>query len=221
MESLLDTKYEWFTHQGTGTKLPRTTKYSVPEALHPVIDMITPTTAFYASVEGHANANNAKQAHATSSALHRRKGQCRGDGTIDPNCVNSIYNVDYTSSGSQTVASTGLLGYGANHRDFYAFGQSYVPGLQDFRDISVAGGTNNGDGSTIEGNLDTQHLGGISYPNPSVFLNLAPTSNDATSFNDALANFASYMTSTSNPPSVVSTSCTYIPVPLHRLCSSH
>lgn len=205
MESLLDTEYEWFTHEDSGIKVPRTTKYSIPEGLHDMIDTITPTTAFYTALTGHSKETTATQGHGQLSK--RRLAGCKGDGSITPGCVNEIYNVDYTSSGSQTVASTGMIGVGANHRDYNYFGQSFVPGLRDFKDISVGGAYNNGDGSQIEGNLDTQYIGGISSPNANQYISLGPTGSDAGSFDDALSNLASYLLSAQNPPSVVSTSC--------------
>lgn len=208
MESLLDAKYEWFSHESSDIKMPRTTKFSVPEALHSMIDLVTPTTAFYEGITAHAKETNATQTIPKPEIQRRGLAGCRGDGTITPGCINEIYNVDWTSSGSQVVGTAGMLGVGANHYDYASFGRSYVPGLKAFRDVNLGGAYNDGN-SDLEGNLDTQHMGGISYPNPSIYMNLGPTSNDATSFNDALTNMASYLTSNSNPPSAVSVSCKY------------
>lgn len=52
MEKLLNTKYEMFTHSTQGLSVARTTKYSVPQSLHHIIDLITPTTAFYERIPG-------------------------------------------------------------------------------------------------------------------------------------------------------------------------
>lgn len=201
LESLLDAKYEWFSHGKTGTKVPRTTKYSVPQALHSMIDLVTPTTAFYSSMEPHAQTTPNTETQSIDA-----RAACTGS-SITPACINSLYNVDYTSAGGVTVASTGLLGIGANHTDYAQFGRTYVSGLKDFKDISINGGVNNGDGSKLEGNLDTQYVGGVSYPNPSQYLALGPAGADATSFNDALASLTNYLNTNSNPPSSVSTSC--------------
>ncbi|TQW00051.1 family S53 protease-like protein [Cordyceps javanica] len=200
MESLLDTKYEWFIHE-TGAKIPRTTKYSVPEGLHSMIDMITPTTAFYNNVDAHA-----QETDITANKGIQRRAGCNSDGSMDPSCINQHYNVDYTSTGSQLVATTGMLGLGANHQDYARFGNAFVPNLKDFQDVTLGNAPNSGNGSALEGNLDTQFMGGLSHPNPSVYLSTGPTGADGASFNDALSNIASYLTSTSNPPSVVSTS---------------
>lgn len=202
METLLDAEYQWFAHITSDIKVPRTTKYSIPQGLHSVIDMITPTTAFYNNMGAHA-----QEIQMSANTIHSRASGCKGDGSIQPSCINSIYNVDYISNGSQLVGTTGLLGIGANHEDYASFGQAYVPGLKDFQDVTVGNGPNSGNGSALEGNLDTQHMGGISHPNPSVYISAGPIGGDAKSFNDAISNIASYLSSTSNPPSVVSTSC--------------
>lgn len=195
MESLLGAKYEWFTHASSGLKVPRTTQFSVPRDLHSMIDVVTPTTAFYSSV-GPREVNQGALGAGASSPL------------ISPDKIRSLYNVDYNSTGSQLGATSGLIGVGASHSDFADFGRNFVPGLKDFKDQSVNGGQNSGS-SDLEGNLDTQYMGGVGYPNPSEYLSVAPTGSDAQHFNDALAAFGNYLNSASNPPSVASTSCKY------------
>ena len=199
VETLLDAKYESFFLESEQRAIPRTTKYSIPLLLHPIIDMITPTTAFYRNIAPHV----APQPKASS--VQRRAPTCASN-AITPSCINSIYNVDYKSTGSQLVASTEFIEVAASHSDYEIFGQDYVPGLKDFKDVSVSGGSNPGSGNEntlLEGNLDTQYIGGLAYPNPSEYLSVGPTGND---FTDEIANFASYLTSTSTPPSSVSTS---------------
>lgn len=190
MEKLLGAKYEWFTHGPTGLKVPRTTKYSVPQSLHDMIDLVTPTTAFYHNLSPNVHSNGAAAGN-----------------LVSPSSIRSSYNVDYNSTGSQLVGTTGFIGVGASHDDFAAFGKQFVPGLKDFKDVSVNGGENSGDGSQLEGNLDTQYAGGVGHPNPSEYLATAPTGSDDQSFNDALSALGSYLNSQENPPSVVSTSC--------------
>ncbi|KZZ97739.1 family S53 protease-like protein [Beauveria brongniartii RCEF 3172] len=191
MESLLDAKYEWFTHASTGLRLPRTKQFSVPENLHSVIDVITPTTALYHNM-GPEKSN--KGAHS--------KRQTDTDLTT-PAYIRSAYNVDYNSKGSQTIATSAFQSVGASHSDFAAFAQQYQPGLADFTDISVNGATNDGQaGEEPEGNLDTQYAGAMASPNPSQFLSCGP----ANPFEDGLLAFSQYLNSASSPPSTVSTS---------------
>ncbi|OAA74834.1 family S53 protease-like protein [Akanthomyces lecanii RCEF 1005] len=200
MEKLLGTTYQMYTHPDSASAqgIPRTTEYSVPRNLHSIIDMVTPTTAFYNPVkpvaEKGAKVSVGKRATCDPSA-------------ITPSCINSLYDVDYTSKGNSLVASTLLIGLAASHSDYSTFSSDFAPGLQDFQDISVSSGSNPGSGdqnTLLEGNLDTQYVGGVAYPNPSELLAVGPETNSG--FADEIANLASYLTSASNPPTAVSTS---------------
>ena len=201
MEKLLGTEYEWFVPKDgrVSQGIPRTKNYSVPKDLHGMIGMITPTTAFYNPTK--PMAEKAQKAETKVS-----KRDC--DGTnITPDCIKQIYNVDYNANGNSLAAATLLIGLAASHNDFATFGQDYVSGLQDFDDISISNGNNPGSGSIddlTEGNLDTQYIGGLAYPNPSQLLAVGPETNQG--FADEIANLASYLTSTNNPPTAVSTS---------------
>lgn len=199
MEKLLSTEYHWYSQPGADIKegIPRTTQYSVPKSLRDIIGMITPTTAFY---------NPMKPVGEQGNGTLIKRTTCNTN-EITPSCINSLYDVDYTSKGSALVASTLLIGLGASHSDYAMFGKEYIPGLQDFKDVSVAGGSNPGSGDEndiLEGNLDTQYIGGVSYPNPSQLLAVDPESNSG--FSDEIANLASYLTSAENPPTAISTS---------------
>lgn len=191
MESLLGTKYEWFTHAKTGDKVPRTKAFFVPQNLHSIIDVVTPTTVLY---------------HNIAPELQAQQFSSAATDLTSPAFIRQKYNVDYKGKGSQTVGTTGLLGIGASHPDYAAFNRQFAPGTADFKDVSVNGGSNDGDGSKLEGNLDTQYMGSLSSPNPSQYLSLAPTGSDLTSFDDALVAFGNYLNANSNPPTSVSTS---------------
>lgn len=191
MESLLGSKYEWFVHLETGEKVPRTKQFSVPQNLHDLIDVVTPTTVLY---------------HNMGPSVHSSPLAAGAAGLTSPASIKSAYNVDYKGTGNTLVGTTGFLGVGASHQDYASFGSQFSPGLKDFKDVSVNGGSNNGDGSTLEGNLDTQYCGALASPNPSQYLANAPTGSDGTSFNDALLAFGNYLNSASAPPSAVSTS---------------
>lgn len=194
MEKLLDAKYDWFTHAKTGDKIPRTMAYSVPQGLHEAIDMIAPTTTFYTKI----------QPHVSNPAANRRRSAAATQ--YPPSKIKSLYNVDYTPVGSGLTATTGFLGVGANHDDYNQFTSQYSSGAPDFQDVSVNNGSNSGDGSQLEGNLDTQYMGGLSNPLQSQYLSAAPTGSDDQSFNDAMLGLTNYLQTTSTPPSVVSTS---------------
>lgn len=104
-------------------------------------------------------------------------------------------------SHSLTTIQTVDLGSEALHSDYASFGQMYVPGLADFGEISVDGGTNDQSASSsnaVEGNLDTQFSAGVAYPNPAMYILIGDS--------DGMAGLASYLTSGQNAPTSVSTS---------------
>ncbi|ATY60456.1 family S53 protease [Cordyceps militaris] len=191
METLLGSKYEWFVHLETGEKVPRTKEFSVPQNLHSLIDVVTPTTVLYHNINPHT---------------HDSQLAAGAAGLTSPASIKSAYNVDYEGTGNTLVATTGFLGVGASHADYLSFGRQFSPGLADFQDVSVNGGRNSGDGSALEGNLDTQYCGALAAPNPSEYLAHAPEGSDNDSFNDAMTAFGNYLNAASNPPSAVSTS---------------
>lgn len=97
MELLLAAEYESFWNSVDNVSVDRTMKYSVPASLHSMIDMVTPTTALYSKIQPQVSSAPAK-----NSTISARQ-TCDGT-SITPSCINSLYNVDYTSSGSAIVA---------------------------------------------------------------------------------------------------------------------
>ncbi len=191
METLLGSKYEWFIHLETGEKVPRTKQFSIPQNLHNLIDVVTPTTVLY---------------HNMGPSVHNSPQAAGASGLTSPASIKSAYNVDYKGTGNTLVGTTGFLGVGASHQDYANFANQFSPGLKDFKDVGINGGSNSGDGSALEGNLDTQYCGALASPNPSQYLATAPTGSDGSSFNDAMLAFGNYLNSASSPPSAVSTS---------------
>lgn len=202
MESLLNAKYEMFSHETQGISVARTQQYSVPEILHDAIDLITPTTAFYEKI-----AAIESQPESRKSAITRRAG-CQGN-NVTPGCLKSMYNVDYTPTGKTIVATTKFLDVGADHGDYATFSGQYVSGgiYYDFSDVPINGGSNPGSqGELLEGNLDTQYAGGLVTPNQNDFLACGPDGANDAAFNDGMAALASYLATGDNPPNAVSTS---------------
>lgn len=158
METLLDTKYQLFGHSTLKNPIPATTRYSIPKGLHDIIDLITPTTAFYTSmgptVQGEVNKREVTEEYGSLDS----RATCDTN-AITPTCINSLYNVDYKSKGGVTAGSSLFIALAASHDDYSNFIQQYSPGAQDFQDVSIAGGSNAGSGdqnTLLEGNLDTQ-----------------------------------------------------------------
>jgi tripeptidyl-peptidase-1 len=198
MESLLNTKYTMYEDVESGVQAPRTDRYSIPSELDGHIDTIQPTTAFYKKMAPKKGVPSGKQ-------NVKRQNNCDPN-NITPSCIQSYYNVDYTSGGGATMGVTGFIGLYASHRDVSQFLNTYYTRASnsDFEDISIGGGENDPSNPDLEGNLDTQYALALSYPNPTAFYDVGPISNS--DFGDQMANFASFLSSADNPPSVVSTS---------------
>ena len=198
MESLLDTKYTMYEDVQSGMQVPRTNNYSVPVGLHGHIDTIQPTTAFYRKIAP----TKGEPKHIQNV---KRQNNCDPNNII-PACLQSYYNVDYTSSGKASMGVTGFIGLYASHSDLSQFLSNYYNNASgaDFNDISISGGQNDPSNPDLEGNLDTQYALALSYPNPTGFYDVGPIS--TSDFSDQMANFASYLSSADSPPSVVSTS---------------
>lgn len=198
MEALLNTKYTMYQDARSGVQVPRTSNYSIPETLHAHIDTIQPTTAFYRKIAP-------QKGDPKPAQMVKRQNNCDPNNII-PECLQSYYNVDYTSSGKATMGVTGFIGLYASHNDLSRFINNYYDRASgaDFDDISIGGGQNDPSNPDLEGNLDTQYALALSYPNPTAFYDVGPIS--TSDFSDQMANFASYLSSANNPPSVVSTS---------------
>lgn len=86
MDSLLNIKYEMLTHNLRNSIVPRTQNYSVPRALHALIDLITPNAAFYEHLDG----DLAKVSDDVGGVSKRTV--CTNS-SITLSCLKSMYNV--------------------------------------------------------------------------------------------------------------------------------
>lgn len=199
MEELLDAEYEWFTHDHTGETLPRTKQFSVPQNLHDIIDVITPTTAFYQNLD--------------PKLVNEPAHSLRARALVSPDQIGKQYHIDYTSTGSQTMAVTGFLGVGASHEDYGQFLAYFGIQGNDFVDVNV-GNKNNDDGSQAEGNLDTQYGCAVASAGTCQYVDGSPKGSDNDKdFDDALLQVSNYLNGLDSPPSSISTSCKNFPLP--------
>ncbi|OAQ65203.1 family S53 protease-like protein [Pochonia chlamydosporia 170] len=203
-EKMLNSKYEMYTNGATGQSMARTTQYSIPKALHDHVDTIQPTTSFHRHMGAQVDKN-----FKSDSGKTKRQSGCNSQ-HITPSCIRSYYNVDYTAKGKASLAVTGFIEYSASHNDAAQYLSQYQPAAKgtNFKDVSIAGFTNNPNDATLEGNLDTQIALSVGYPNPVSYLAVGPvTGNPNTEpFGDELVNFGNYLNSASSPPTSVSTS---------------
>ena len=201
---MLSTTYSIYHDSVSGTTIPRTSQYSIPLLLHDHINTIQPTTAFQLRKLGPKSSR--KSTSSSTRSVTKRQSNCDPN-SVTPSCIQSYYNVDYTGTGQSSLAVSAFQSVDASHSDAATFLQQYDSQANgnDFTDVSVSSGTNDG-GASGEGNLDTQTALGLGYPNPVSFLATGPGGQTESDFQDALVNFGNYLNSASNPPNAVSTS---------------
>jgi tripeptidyl-peptidase I len=182
IEHLLETKYSVFQHDD-GTRLVRTTSWSLPRHLHDHITTIQPTTAFLRAtprgsmlmdVPFEADILQAIDA-ADAANLTTIRGACNFAG-MTPKCLRTLYNtISYTPQATKnnSIAFNNFLGQVSNRSDARIFLQNFRPEAVNsafgITEVSVNGGlVDNTDNFTTgnEGNLDLQTILGLVYPTP-------------------------------------------------------
>lgn len=184
VEELLDTEYSIYEHYD-GTRLVRTTKYSLPVHLHEHIAIITPTNQFLRSDPRGKDLRTSAEAIAYPPPAEPTLGSvdavCNFS-LVTPTCLRTIYGtINYTvqSAGKNKVALNDFLGEVNLRTDVAQFLETFRPdavaGASEYKQISIAGGTLQqtplnvtelANGTGIEGDLDAETILGISYPTP-------------------------------------------------------
>ena len=184
-ESLLDTKYSVYEHVD-GTRLVRTTEYSLPIHLHEHIAIITPTNQFLRSDPRGRNirtggAHPIPYTPPAEPTISSVDAVCNFS-LVTSTCLRTIYGtINYTTqaAGKNKIALNDFLGEVNLRTDVGQYLEMFRPdavaGASEFVQISIAGGTvqqtplnetelENETG--IEGELDAETILGISYPTP-------------------------------------------------------
>ncbi|QRV73000.1 tripeptidyl-peptidase I [Ceratobasidium sp. AG-Ba] len=176
-EEMLATEYGIWEHAETGEKIVRTTEYSVPEALHAHIHLITPTTMFGGPRRNKATFHYESDPKSKSIAAAVPDASCNS--TITISCLQALYNTgNYTASvKSNRLGIAGYLEEFANFADLQTFYKKYYPKAtgSNFTVESVNGGINPQDPEEAggEAQLDVQYAGGISYPVQNIYYTTA------------------------------------------------
>lgn len=176
VEHLLDTKYSVYQHQD-GTKLVRTTSWSLPRSLHDHITTIQPTTAFLrANPKGDTVLTvpvEVDLSELTAAANSTTINSNCNFGGMTPRCLRILYNtVNYKPQvpNNNSVGFTNYLGQVSNRSDARIFLQNFRPEAIDsayaVTQVSVNGGAvdNATAAAGIEGNLDLETILGLVYP---------------------------------------------------------
>ncbi|KAI0781617.1 tripeptidyl peptidase A [Irpex lacteus] len=223
-ERMLSTKYHVWEHSD-GTRIVRTTQYSLPANLHSHIDFVQPTTIFSrGSVRRPFYLNSQRELPAFTQ---RSSGVSRYNRIIDEgcrtkvtvSCLKQIYNItnDETSqSNTNTIGVTGYLDQFANKEDLRTFFFQQRPDALNstFKEIYINGGNNSQSLSLAspEADLDVQFAFGLSYPIPGVFYSTGglapfrPDANEPDSSNEPYLDWVEYLLAQTHPPQTITTS---------------
>ncbi|KDQ16562.1 hypothetical protein BOTBODRAFT_252534 [Botryobasidium botryosum FD-172 SS1] len=171
-ESMLNTKYHVYKHTESGMEIVRTQSYSLPEYLHPHVDVIQPTTMFGGGLRAFGITSHVEVVAAVPG--NETDTSCATQ--VTPACLQQLYNTaNYTpkATDKNSIGITGYLNQYANHADLKTFYQKYLPAAADstFTEVVINGGQNLQDPSQsgAEAALDVQYAGALTYPTPNTF----------------------------------------------------
>lgn len=180
IEQLLDTEYSVYEHED-GSRLIRTSKWSLPQHLHEHIDAIQPTTSF---MRAGARASDALELApwippSYTPPSNTTIAKVCNVSSVTPECFQNLYSTKgYTlQTNKSKVGFTNYLGEIPIRPDTEKFLRKYRPdAVEDahtFTQTSIAGGpvqdgplnyTQAEDGISREANLDVQAQSGIAGP---------------------------------------------------------
>ncbi|KZV63258.1 tripeptidyl peptidase A [Peniophora sp. CONT] len=185
-EAMLDTKFHVWEHSSGDSTLVRTTSYSLPDHVHPHIELVHPTTYFNRAraLKTTFHFSELSSADTSSPAALGKIAIPGSDVTVDPSCnttitvdcIKELYNaVNYTVAAADVnqLGITGYLEQFANFQDLQSFYAKQVPEAKgtSFNVTLIDGGENNQTLSEAgaEANLDVQYGFGITFPTPGIF----------------------------------------------------
>ncbi|KDQ10573.1 hypothetical protein BOTBODRAFT_115655 [Botryobasidium botryosum FD-172 SS1] len=171
-ESMLDTKYNVYKHDATGTQLVRAEGYSLPEYLHAHVDVVQPTTMFGRGMRAMAKTSPILLGEPT---VFSPADNCT-DTRITPACLQDLYKTKgYAPKvpGRNKIGVTGWVRDYANFADLKQFYQAYAPAAVDSTpDVKLVHGGQNDQNISLAGdeaNFDIQYATALTYPTPVTF----------------------------------------------------
>jgi tripeptidyl-peptidase-1 len=157
-EQMLKTEYSYYHHHATDSTVLRTLRYSVPNDIHPHVQLIQPTTRF--NDLGPLSALPIDQPIiATEEDLRAECGT-----VVRPDCLRELYGLNgFKASPSpyNRLGISGFLSQYARHSDFHHFRNRFLTGEleDDFSVVTINGGLNDENTAqmTTEASLDIQY----------------------------------------------------------------
>ncbi|OCK85204.1 tripeptidyl-peptidase 1 precursor [Lepidopterella palustris CBS 459.81] len=229
VERLLDTEYHNFEHED-GTRLIRTSRWSLPVHLHKHIEAVQPTTSFFRTPAQKAtyidspawiSSDYKPPSNTTISKV------CNIS-SVTPECFMNLYGTlgyEPKAAGKNKIGFNNFLGEIPIRPDTAKFLAKYRPEAISvaaaYKQISIADGpvqdgplnyTEAESGISHEANLDVQAIAGISFPTPITSYSTGgsppfiPDLNTPTNTNEPYLVWVNYLLSQYDIPQVISTS---------------
>lgn len=168
---LLGASYQLYQHTETNDTVLRTIGYSIPAALHKLVQTVAPTTYFGSPRAmrrtSHLNPNAAtlpdgdpelreEIANAKAGSAATVPASCAN--TITPSCLRTLYNTaGYvpTATASNVLGIAGYLKEYANHADLTTFMNRFLPNAAsaNFTVVQVNGGGNDQTNPGVEASI--------------------------------------------------------------------
>ncbi|KZV70276.1 subtilisin-like protein [Peniophora sp. CONT] len=246
-EVMLDTKFHVWDHASGDSTLVRTTGYSLPEHVHPHVQLVHPTTYFSRPRELRTTFHFSEpQSSDVSSASSLGKIAIPGSNvSVDPSCnttvtvdcIKELYNAANYTVAAADVNQLGITGYldsYANFQDLESFYEMQVPEAQgsSFNVTLVDGGQNDQSIGKAggEANLDVQYGFGVAFPTPGIFWSTGgsppyvPDQRTPTDSNEPYESWLEYILAQEIVPQTISTSYgddeQTVPIAYaHRVCA--
>lgn len=113
-EKMLNTEYHIYQHGPSGEEVIRTLAYSLPQALHPHVDVVAPTTYFGTARSMKKTSilqPNISDANAQISPVSDVSVPASCATAITPNCLRALYNTSTYVPTAANVNKLGVSGY--------------------------------------------------------------------------------------------------------------
>nr|VWO97513.1 Oligopeptide transporter OPT-like protein [Ganoderma boninense] len=182
-EKMLGARYSIFQHGNSDEYVIRTMNYSLPNALHEHVALVSPTTYFgtMKSMKATSFVDENGPTVQTDPNLVRLIGSnslasvpSSCETTITPSCLWALYNIGNYTPRATNENRLGVVGYlkeYANRADLQQFLQSFRPDAvnSSYTTVLVNDGGDDQSQPGVEANLDIQYTTSISYPTPNIY----------------------------------------------------
>jgi tripeptidyl-peptidase-1 len=186
---LLSASYQYFLHVETNETIIRTLSYALPEALHPHVQTIVPTT-FFGS--GYLQAPlQTPQVHHSNVSGPRAKAESgepvkllsSRNTHVAPSLLRSLYNTaSYIPSAlrSNILGTVGFHGLSASQADLSSFMAEYRADAADasYIVVMVSGNQYDSKNPSAKMNINVQYTSAMSYPTSQLYLSIGSTGDE-------------------------------------------